>query len=330
MKAALLRAPRQIEIEETVEPVAREREVVIEPVRAGVCGSDVSFYLGHRTGDYPLILGHELIGRVVATGGRVTRFQVGQRVTVEPNFPCGACAFCLAGRGCICPNKLSMGLNVPGCFAQRVAAPEEFVWVLPDAISDEDGACIEPMAVSVHALRQSGARAGDTVAVVGCGVVGLLLVHAAAEEGVRVLAHDRFAEKEERARELGALSHSDTDVAAIWRQENVTTVFECAGATESVELALEAAPRGAKVVLLGLSSAPARFTPLRVVREGIRIEPSLIYDHPGDFSRTIELVASGRLRPSRIVTGTFPLESVAEAIQLAASGKAGKVHLTYR
>jgi threonine dehydrogenase-like Zn-dependent dehydrogenase len=327
MKAALLKAPGKIEIGEAAHPVLAAGEVMIAPARVGVCGSDVSFYLGHRKApQYPFTLGHEMVGRVVAVSAGVTDLSVGQRVIVEPNYPCGTCAFCRHGRGNICPNKQSMGVTAPGCFAECAAAPAAFVWSLPDAVSDLDAATIEPLTVSLHALIQSGAQIGDTVAVVGCGVVGLLLIHVAVAQGVRVLAHDRIDRKLEMAARLGATPCGHDDPAGLWLDGNVSTVFECAGATATVEQALSAAPRGSQVVLLGLSSSPASFVPLRLVREGIRIAPSMIYDHPSDFARSIALVADGRLHPSCIVTDTVPFESIGRALETASSGQAGKIH----
>ncbi len=327
MKAAVLVEPKRIEIHELPAPRAGAGQVAIEPRRLGICGSDVSFYQGHRTAPYPWVLGHELVGMVAALGEGVTDRQVGQRVIVEPNYPCGACAFCRSGRGAICPFKTSMGVTVPGCFAECCTAPAEFAWPLPDEIADADAATIEPLAVSLHALRQSSAHLGDTIAVVGCGATGLLLVHCAVAQGVHVLAHDKFASKLEMARALGATTPAGGDTASIWRDAGVTTVFECAGASATVELALGAAPRGSQVILLGLSAAPASFVPLRLVREGLRVSGSLIYDHPADFARAIALVQAGTLRPSRIVRDVLPFAEMDRALQLASTGQSGKVNV---
>jgi len=327
MKSALLFAPEKIEIREIDPPKFAENEVMIRPIRSGVCGSDVSFYLGHRTPPYlPFTIGHEFVGKVVEVGQGVKNLAAGQRVIVEPNYTCGICRFCREGRGNICPNKKSMGVSVPGCFAEYAIAPAEFTWAVPDDISDADAATIEPLTVSLHALQQSGAKLGDTVAIVGCGVVGLLLTHVAIAQGVRVLAHDKFDKKLSMASELGARACSVGDVAKLWLDENVSTIFECAGSTSTVELALSAAPRGSQVILLGLSTSPASFVPLRVVREGIRIEPSLIYDHPADFASSIRLVSDKTLQPSRIVTDTMPFDSLGHALQVASTGMAGKIH----
>lgn len=326
MRIAWLRGPQSIEIGDVADPQPSKGEVLLRTELAGICGTDISFYLGHRIASYPFLLGHEVIGRVAALGEGVSGFEVGQRVIVEPNYPCGSCRLCVAGRGAVCADKKSPGVNVPGCFAQFFAAPAKFVWPLPESIDDRDAATIEPLAVSVHGLLQSGVRKGDTIAVLGCGVVGLLLVHAANAAGVRVIAHDRLAAKTEMARSLGALTPpGDSDAAQVWQKENVTCVFECAGAAATVSLALKAAPRGAQVIILGLSSEEVHFVPLRLVREGIDIRTSMIYDHPKDFAYVIDQVTRGVLRPSCVVTHTYPFESLGRALSHAGTGEAGKI-----
>jgi 2-desacetyl-2-hydroxyethyl bacteriochlorophyllide A dehydrogenase len=328
VKAALLLAPRRLEISEIAAPRVGAGEVIIHPTLAGICGSDVSLFAGHRAPPaYPLLLGHEVVGRVSELGKEVTKFSRGQRVVVEPNYPCGVCAFCRAGRGNICPDKKSAGVTVPGCFAEMFAAPAEFVWAVPDAISDEDAVTLEPLAVSLHALWQSGAQMGDTVAVLGCGATGLLLIHAAVNQGVRVLAFDKLPEKMEFARRLGADVVPSDNIEKLWRDENVSTVFECAGVPATVELALSAAPRGSQVILMGLATRPASFVPLRLVRGEIRVSGSIIYDHPSDFSRAIALVARGGLHPSQVITDTLPFVSIDRALELASTGQSGKVLL---
>jgi len=329
MKAALLLGPERISIDDAAEPQPGPDEVMIRPAIAGVCGTDISFFLGHRIVPYPFILGHEVVGQVTALGRDISSFRIGQRGIVEPNYPCGSCPLCAAGRGAVCAQKRSMGVNIPGCYAQLAVAPAEFVWPLPDNISDRDAATIEPLAVSVHGLLQSGAGSGDTVAVLGCGVVGLLLIHAAVAAGVRVIAHDRISDKLSMAQKFGAYIVSQgEDAEQVWLKENVSIVFECAGASSTVELALKAAPRGAQVVLLGLASTPASFMPMRLVREGINLQTSMIYKHPSDFTYVIDLVAKGLLHPANVVTHSYPLEKLGEALELGGTGQAGKIHIT--
>ena len=328
MKTAWLLRPETVAVHDDPEPRPGPGEVMLRTELAGICGTDVSFYLGHRVVPYPFVLGHEVIGRVAALGDGVTKFMIGQRVLVEPNYPCLSCRLCLSGRGAVCAQKGSPGVNLPGCFSEYFNAPAEFVWLLPDAISGQDAATIEPLAVSLHGFNRSGAKAGDTVAVLGCGVVGLLLIHSAVAAGVRVIAHDRFVNKLEMARSLGAeIPEQNADAAQMWQKENVTCVFECAGSPATVDLAMKAAPRASRVILLGLSSEPATFSPLRLVREGIEIRTSMIYDHPKDFACVIEKVARGGLRPSCVVTHTYPLESLGRALAHAGTGEAGKIHI---
>ena len=326
MKTALLQAIKKISIGDTTAPTASPGEVLIRPIYAGICGSDVSLFLGHRTvASFPHILGHEIVGRVEALGAGVTRLKVGDRVVVEPNYTCGVCEFCLSGRGNICPDKKSAGVNLPGFFSELCVAPAKFTWPVGQEISDVDAVTIEPLAVAVHALRHSGARLGDSVAVIGCGAIGLLLVQAAVAQGLRVVAHETSAKKLAMARELGAMVPAGDDVAAFWKKEGVTKIFDTTGVNATVELALASAPRGSEIFLLGLATEAAKFVPLRFVREGLRLSGSLIYDHPFDFPATIAMVSRGILKPSRIITDTIPFAEIDRAFELASSGGAAKI-----
>jgi L-iditol 2-dehydrogenase len=328
IKAAFLAAPKEISITETPAPIFGKNDVLIQPILTAICGSDISFFAGHRSPPaYPALLGHEVVGNVIAVGSEVTTVSAGKRVIVEPNYPCGVCSFCRAGHGNICPNKKSLGVTIPGCFAQQFIAPAEFTWSIPDSISNENAVTIEPLAVSLHALWQSNVQLGDTIAVIGCGSTGLLLIQAAAAQGVRVFAHDKIEAKLEMARNLGAEISANPDISKLWQTEGVAAVFECAGASATVELALKAAPRGSQIVLMGLSTSLASFEPLRFVREGLRVSGSIIYHHPKDFSRTIALVEKQVLSPKKIVSQVLKFENIQEAMQIASTGEKAKVIL---
>ena len=182
---------------------------------------------------------------------------------VEPNYPCGKCKFCRNGKGNICPNKKSLGVSIPGCFSELFVAPAEFCFPIPDSISDADAVTIEPLTVSLHALWQSGVQAGDTISVLGCGSTGLLLIQAARSQGVHVLAHDKVRRKLEMAQRFGAEISDEQDLAKLWQEKNVRTVFECAGSSATVEIALNCGAAGKRsdphwsVLLTGKLSTPA-------------------------------------------------------------------------
>jgi len=328
IRAAYLVAPEKISIRETPSPQPVADEILIKPILTAICGSDVSFFAGHRTPPaYPVILGHEVVGKVIALGSDVTNLSVGQRVIVEPNYPCGTCIFCRTGRGNICPNKKSLGVTIPGCYAEQFVAPSEFCWLIPDSISNEDAVTIEPLTVSLHALWQSGVQLGNTIAVLGCGSTGLLLIHAAVSQGVRVIAHDKIKNKLEMARNLGAEICKSNDISTFWLNENVNVVFECAGASATVELAISAAPRSSQIILMGLSTSMASFQPLRFVREGLHVSGSLIYDHPSDFAKAIFLVEKKKLSPKLIVSQAIPFSKIQDALEIASTGEKGKILL---
>ncbi|GAB4016508.1 Zn-dependent oxidoreductase [Spirosoma koreense] len=298
----------------------------------GICGSDVSLFLGHRPDlSFPLIMGHEGIGYVDKVGEQVREHQPGDRVVIEPNYPCGHCEYCWQGRGNICPDKRIVGMLETGCFADYTVVPAPFAWKIPNSISDENAVVIEPTAVALHTLFTSPARPGDTIAVIGLGAIGLLLTHLAQKMGYTVWAHDRVQEKVDQAAAFGAIpvaaETTANQIAVIWKNARVHTVFECAGAAPALTLAIEAAPRGAFVVVAGLSDKPSAITEFGITRQGIDIRTSIIYQHPADFRRTIRLIESGFLQPGLIISAQDRFNNLSAALATAAAGKHTKIIL---
>ena len=276
MKAANLVGHGRLEMRDVPRPVPKPGEVLIRVRKVGLCGTDVHLYLGHRQIGYPLIIGHEGLGTIEAVGPGVTTREVGQRVIIEPNFPCGCCQFCARGDGNICPDKRSIGVNETGCFAEYACVPARFAWVIPDSMSEDQAILVEPAATAVHALKVSGAQPGHAIAVLGLGTIGLILTQLATRLGYKVVATDIDPGKCARARSYGATVVQDAEtLAASWGSRKVRYIFECAGASRTASLAMANAPRGATIVLLGLSAEPAAFKPLDLVRQGISIVPSI-------------------------------------------------------
>lgn len=327
MNISFLDAARFVNVREQEIPQPQIGEVLVKLSRVGICGSDIHLFSGHRPIPYPQTIGHEGLGIIDQLGEGVNSLTLGERVVIEPNIPCGKCSFCQQGRALICPNKRTIGLNSPGCFAEYVCVPEEFCWRVPEEISDADAMMIEPTAVVVHALFQSKAKPGDTIGVIGLGAIGMLLTDLAIALGFRVIVAELQEEKLRIASELGALisTGNSNNQGELWEKEKVQAVFECAGSARTVTLALELAPRGSQVLLLGLSEEMAHFQPLKFVREGIELVSSLIYQHPTDFERTINLIRRKIIQPGKFAGTSFSLSRIQDALELASKGEEIKV-----
>ena len=345
MKAAFLSKPNQIEIKKVNIPEPKAGEVRVKLKIIGICGSDVHLFLGHRLLDNPNIIGHEGLGYIDKIGEGVEGREIGERVVIEPNIPCRKCAYCLSGRGNICIHKRVVGVNEAGCFADYITLPSEFCWKVSDTISDADAVTIEPAAVGLHALLTSKAKPGDTIAVVGLGAIGLLLTHLALSLGYKVFVTEINEAKAKMATNLGAIrvnvstsNSANTEGVTIdeqsvglnqnWEQNEVVAIFECAGSAHTASLVTAAAPRGSEIVLVGLSGNLATFKPLKIAREGITIVPSIIYDHPFDFKRTIQLIASETIQPGFIISRYMALTDIQSALETAAKGDDSKIVIT--
>jgi L-iditol 2-dehydrogenase len=271
------------------------------------------------------------MGYIDKLGEGVSHLQVGDRVAIEPNIPCMQCKFCRTGKGNICEYKKVIGLDQPGCFAEYITMPAKHAWKLNDDISDQNAVTIEPAAVALHALCVSTAQPGDTIAVIGLGAIGLLLTHLAIALGYKAVVTEVNISKLKIAEELGAVDACERQaireetLAEAWSHHNVVAIFECAGSDRSASLATAAAPRGSEIILVGLSSHPATFQPLKLVREGISILPSIIYDHPADFQRTIQLIESKKINPSFIISRYMPLADLRAAFEMAVNGNNSKI-----
>jgi len=333
MLGAFLEKPNKISITDVKKPEPKFGEVRIKLSKIGICGSDVHLYLGHRTLDKPTIIGHEGLGYIDKIGEGVTDREIGERVVIEPNIPCRKCYHCMSGHGNICINKRVIGLNENGAFAEYMTIPADFAWKVPNSMSDDDAVCVEPTAVAVHALFSAKVKPGDTVAVIGLGAIGLLITQLALALGYKVFVTEINDSKVKLATKLGAIAVIPTgDLEAqvevlsnTWESNTVMAVFECAGASHTASLATAAAPRGSEIVLVGLSSNLATFKPLKIAREGITIVPSIIYDHPFDFKRTLQLIDSKVISPSFIISSYTKLENLQSALDLAAKGDESKI-----
>jgi 2-desacetyl-2-hydroxyethyl bacteriochlorophyllide A dehydrogenase len=317
MRAAYLTGPKSIVLREEAIPEPRPGELRIRLEEVGICGSDVHYFGGHRPLPGPTIIGHEGWGYIDAVGSGVQR-QIGERVVVDPNAPCGKCMYCDRGQATVCPNKRTIGLNAPGCFAEYVIIPADFAHALPESVSAADAVTIEPTAVAFNALKHASLKVGDTIYVLGLGAIGMLITHLAIQRGLIVYVGELNPVLLEKAVSMGAL-HGD------WQAADVRVVFECTGSAAATTQLCADTPRGASIVLLGLSEKSASFTPLDLVRRGISIRGSLIYDHPEDFQTVIQLISNGKINPGQIISKYIPLAELEAGLFAASSGHPGKI-----
>lgn len=184
MKAAVMHNTREIKIETLPVPELSHDEVLIKVMAVGICGSDLHYYTNGRIGNYvvekPFILGHECAGEIAAVGSSVDQFKVGDRVAVEPGVTCGRCDACKEGRYNLCPDVQFLATPpVDGAFVQYIKIRQDFVFAIPDSLSYEDAALIEPFSVGIHAAMRTKLQPGSTIAIMGMGPVGLMAVAAA-------------------------------------------------------------------------------------------------------------------------------------------------------
>jgi len=285
----------------------------------GVCGSDTHYYDHGRIGRFvveqPLVLGHEAAGEVTALGAGVTSPAVGQRVSIEPGVPDLTCAQCLAGRYNLCPDMRFFATPpIDGAFAEYVVVHAAFAHPVPDVISDDAAALLEPLSVGVWACRKGRVTAGSRVLVTGAGPIGLVSVQAALAFGAtEVVVSDVNPARLDLAKELGATEVVDarnTSVTDLPRPPEV--LLECSGHPAATVQALRALDRAGRAVFVGMGADELPL-PLSVVQER-ELELTGTFRYAGTWPTAIALVASGRVDLDRLVTGTYGLEQAEDAL----------------
>ena len=335
MRSVRLEAIGAMALREVPRPVAGPGEVLVRVLAAGICGSDRHMYKGEYPTGRPVTLGHEFCGRVEAVGKGVTGFAGGELVTVDPNIACGTCPACRAGRVNLCANLLAIGVFRDGGFADYVAVPAQQAFVLPEGLDPVHGAFSEPLACCLHALDVARIVPGSTVAVLGGGVIGLLMVQLARLAGAaEVVLVTRQASRRALALELGstvAVDPAAGDVVAAVRALNgrgVDVVLECAGVPETLQQGLGMLARGGALVLFGVTPAgvevPVR--PFDLLVNEIRLEAA--YLNPHTHARAAAMVASGVLELDRLVTHVIGLEDVAAVV--GAAPQTGEIKVIVR
>ncbi|WP_308123789.1 NAD(P)-dependent alcohol dehydrogenase [Modestobacter marinus] len=319
MRVSVLRGVGDVVVEERPVPEAGPGQVVVRVASVGVCGSDVHYYEHGRIGQYvvesPLVLGHEAAGEVVDVGPGVTSPAVGQRVSVEPGVPDLECEQCLAGRYNLCPNMRFFATPpIDGAFAEYVVVHAAFAHPVPDGISDDAAALLEPLSVGIWACRKGGVSAGSRVLITGAGPIGLVSVQAARAFGATdITVSDVNPARLALARDLGATEVVDARTASVLdlpRRPEV--LLECSGNAAATVQGIRALAPAGRAVLVGMGGDELPL-PLSVVQER-ELEVTGTFRYAGTWPTAIALVAAGRIDLDRLVTGSYALGEAEDAL----------------
>ena len=318
MKAAVLHAPADLRVEDIPVPDALdEEEVLVRVAACGICGSDIGRVMVTGTYAFPTVPGHEFAGTVERVGAGVTTLAPGDRAAIAPLMPCFDCPECEAGRYSLCDDYDFLGSRSDGAFAEYVKAPARNVLKVPEGVSLEVAAAIEPAAIILHGIHKVDLGLGDAVAVIGCGALGTFALQFAKLSGAQpLIAVDIDPAKLDLARELGAdicIDPASQDAPAAIRAatggRGVALAIECAGNAPGRDLSIQAAAKQGKVLLYGTAYGDVTF-PHAVFEKIVRQEIELVgswnaysVPFPGkEWFDIMELLRDGRLVVEPLIT----------------------------
>lgn len=319
MEAAVLTAPHTLDVRSVEIPELERDQVLVRVAAVGVCGSDVHYYEHGRIGPYvvdgPLILGHELSGRIEAVGGDVDPARIGERVAIEPQRPCRVCEQCKAGRYNLCPRMEFFATPpIDGAFAEFVAIQHDFAFAVPDSVSDEAAALLEPLSVGISACQRADVHLGSRVLIAGAGPIGVILVQTARAFGAsEVFVTDIDPARRELALRFGATRAIDP------RAENVADLgvdafIDASGAPAAVRDGVGAVRPAGRAILVGLGADDMEL-PVSLIQNG-EIWVSGVFRYVNTWPRAIELVSSGKVNLDDLVTARFGLAEAERALTI--------------
>lgn len=332
MKAARWHDRGDVRVEDVPEPRPGPGDLLLRVSWCGICGTDLEEYAAGPaiiptvapnglTGRIaPLILGHEFVGTVAALGAGVGDFRVGERVAPEVVLFCGSCFFCRRHQYALCVNWAALGLMADGGLAEYAVVSAATSVRLPDRLSDEEGALVEPTEVAVRAVRKSDLRLGDMVAVIGGGTIGQLVAQVARAAGAgSVYVVEPRPVRRQLALDLGAEGAFDPAEPA-WssalrdacRGVGPDVVFECAGAPETADLAIHTARKGGRIVLVGIRGERVPLSTLEIVIGEKHIVGSVQHHYDEDLPQAVRLLAEGRVQARPLISARIGLTRVVE------------------
>lgn len=333
MKAYVLHGINDFRYEEVQEPSLNPGEVLVEVKAAGICGSDIPRIFENGTYSFPLIPGHEFSGIVVKAASEAEDKWLGEHVGVFPLLPCKSCAPCEGGHYEMCRKYSYFGSRTDGAFAQYVAVPVWNLIRLPEGVSFEAAAMLEPMAVAVHAMRSIAPVKDDKVAVYGLGTIGLLLTMFLKEAGIDnlfVIGNKEFQKK--NILELGIseeryIDGKQADITECIMEQagglGVDVFFECIGKNETVSEAIRVTSPGGKIQLVGNPASDMNFdrnTYWKILRNQLTVKgnwnSSYLHNREDDWHYVLDRLERGAVHPEQYITQRFPLKDLKEGLHI--------------
>ena len=309
---------REIEI-----PEPGEGEVLVKIKRIGICGSDIHVYYGEHSGTgYPVTQGHEVSGQVAKVGPGVTDLTVGQKVTIEPQVVCGKCYPCRHGKYNLCEELKVMGFQTTGTASEYFCVSRQKITPLPDEMSYNDGAMIEPLAVTVHAARHFDELEGAKVAILGCGPIGILLAQTCKALGAaQVMVTDVSEYRLELARRCGAdfavnTKENDFGEALVehFGPDKADVIYDCAGNNITMGQAIRCARKGSKIILVAVFAGMATVDLFTLNDHELDLDTTMMYRHE-DYVEAIRLVQEGKIHLAPLQSKHFAFEDYVKAYQ---------------
>ena len=331
MKVALFEKAHSLQVIDKPLRQLREGEILVKVEACGICGTDVHIVEGTSRSTPPVVLGHEYAGIVEDAGrsrGGTNVMKEGTHVAVDPNIACGVCYYCRRGLVHLCANLRALGVDIDGGMAEYCIVPVNQAYALSSDMAPEASAFVEPLSCAIHGIDRANIRAGDVVAIIGGGTIGLLMLQLAKNAGASaVLVVEPLPEKRALAERLGAVAVIDPARGKVREDildrapEGPDVVIECVGKTETMQEAVKLARRGGTVEFFGVSPLGAT----------IPIEPNLVYFkelsiigsyvNPHTFDRSVALLRTGAVRIDQFAIHSFPLAGVHEALAYQKEGK---------
>jgi 2-desacetyl-2-hydroxyethyl bacteriochlorophyllide A dehydrogenase len=327
MRAAVLEEKSRFVIRDVPDPVLDKDEVLVRVKYCGICGSDLHIYR-EGAGVGP---GHEFSGDVVGMGVEVEGWKVGDRVVVEPLISCGECDWCRRGEIGLCENYYVALLEYKGSFSTYVKAKYDRLYKLPDDMSYEHGALVEPTTCALHAVRLAGIEAGDVVAVLGLGAIGQLVVRVARVFGAgAVYAVEISPSRIELARSAAdeVIDAKTTDpverILALTGGRGPDAVFECAGNVQTTQQALTMIKKGGTIVIAGICFDWVEIPVSNIILWGLTVKGSICWSE-GDYTAAFNLIKDRKIDVAPLITCKMPLDDINEGFEMALRGEGGKI-----